>query len=161
MLENDGRRVRDLLLMLKAGREVFRFEMEAAQGIYPWVPVCIRKEELDEAALEEAICCVEAVYRDITPKVGSKPDIRLPVSSVRNRLMVMLNFYCARLYGYCKYSSGQECGERAPGCQDTCSLRGWEDGLCSLIREAIRCVEVTGTGTAEPPTVSLSPEGTL
>lgn len=160
-MEDYGRRVRDLLLMLKAGREVFRFEMEILRDRIPAVQACLSVEETDEAALEEAICCVEAVYQGIEPKVGNKPDIRMPVSFVKNRLMVLINFYSTKLYGYWKCSRGEECGERMPDCPDQCRFRGWEDEYCNMIREAIRCVEVMGTGAAEPPTISLSLEDLL
>lgn len=151
--ESYGHRVRDFLLMLKAGREEFRFKMEILRDRIPEVQVCMSMEETDEAALEEAICCVEAVYR-IEPKVGVMPDMRMPVSFVRNRLMVQINFYSTKLYGYWKCSRGEECGERMPECPDQCRFRGWEDEYCNMLREAIRCVEVTGTGVPEPPTIS-------
>lgn len=150
----DGTKVRDFLLMLKAGREVFRFEIDTARNQLPKFEVYLSKEDIEEAALEEAICCVEAVYQEIEPKVGRKPDIRLPVSFVRNRLMVPLNFYCTRVYGYWKCLEG-ECSSRTPECPGKCRFRGWEDEYCNMLREAIRCVEVMGRGVPEPPTISL------
>lgn len=149
-----GCRVRDFLLMLKAERENFRFEMEIMSRFYPQIEICMKQEETGEAALEEAICCVEAVYQGIEPKVGRKPEIRMPASFVRNRLMVLINFYSTKRYGYWKCSRGEECGERMPECPDQCRFRGWEDEYCNMLREAIRCVEVTGTGVPEPPTIS-------
>lgn len=153
-----GKKVRDFLLMLKAGREVFLFEMDITRSVYSQFEVYKSKEETDAAALEEAICCVEAVYPEIEPKVGEKPEIRLPVSFVRNRLMVQINFYSTKLYGYRKCSRGEECGERTPECPEKCRFRGWEDEYCNMLREAIRCVEVMGTGVPEPPEISLSSE---
>lgn len=153
-MEARGKRVRDFLLMLKAGREVFRAELNASRELFPRVELLLSKEDMDEAALEEAICCVEAVYREIEPKVGRKPEIRLPVSFVRNRLMVPLNFYCSRLYGYFRCHQ-EECPDRMSGCPETCRFRGWEDEYCRMLREAIRCVEVIGTGVPEPPTISF------
>lgn len=151
----DGTRVRDFLLMLKAGREVFRFEIDINRSGFPDCEAYLRKEDIEEAALEEAICCVEAVYQEIEPKVGRKPDIRLPVSFVRNRLMVQINFYSQRRHGFYQCRDGKECRERNRECQSGCRLKGWKDEYCNMLREAIRCVEVMGTGVPEPPTISL------
>lgn len=149
-----GCRVRDFLLMLKAEQEKFRFDMDIMSRFYPQIEICMKQEETEEATLEEAICCVEAVYR-IEPKFGRKPEIRMPASFVINRLMVLINFYSTKLYGYWKCIRGEECGERMPECPDQCRFRGWEDEYCNMLREAIRCVEVTGTGVPEPPTIYL------
>lgn len=140
-MEDYGRRVRDFLLMLNAGRDGY-LEADFAK------------------AIEQAICCVEAAYPSIEPKVGRRVDEPMSVCFVRNRLKVLINFYSTRRYGYLKCSE-EECGERMPDCPDQCRFRGWEDEYCNMIREAIRCVEVTGTGAAEPPTISLSSEDLL
>lgn len=134
----DGTKVRDFLLMLNAGRDEY------------W-------EEGFEKSIEQAICCVEAAYQSIEPKVGRKVDKPMSVGFVRNRLMVLINFYRTRRYGYLKCIE-EECGERMPECPDRCRFGGWEDEYCNMLREAIRCVEVMGTGVPEPPTISLSSE---
>ena len=135
-----GLRVRDFLHMLKMAREECRETELQGDGV--------------EKALNQAILCVERAYPGIEPMLGSCLDRPMPVGFVRNRLLTLINYYCTMRYGYGKCVD-EECGERTPDCPVKCRFRGWEDEYCKMLREAIRCVEVMGTGVPEPPTISF------
>lgn len=141
----NGEKVRDLLLMLKAQHDKEWFERRPVKNILG-TPVFDSNRE----AFEEAIWCVEQAYPEMSRKLNKEPEHKHSAGFVRNRLMTTVNFYCQQKYGYgqcfegtCEYE--QECGKNP----ERCKRRGWDDEFCKMIREAIRCVEVIGTGVRQ------------
>ena len=135
-----GEEVRDFLVMMKAPWEVTLFECGTLDGdrivpnnIVPYQHdrgyiAMWHKDEMMADAIEEAICCVEKCYTEIAQKVGKLPENRWPVSTIRNRLKVSVNFFRQRVA---------------------------DSRYCEMMMEAIRCVELIGTGVPEPETISF------
>lgn len=120
--------------MLRSMLDVSEFQDKQNRGLHGW--------EID--AMNEAIWCVEQVHNRIPKKIGIKPSDHIPMAHIRNRLMVLMNFYSSIRYGYSKCFDAGDCEFLSECSRDLseCRLRGIADEYCGMLREAIRCVEI-------------------